>query len=209
MTKFYINEREINPPVGITSIDQILSYADKQLLPVDSVIRLVNIDGTPLLQGDFSDNSAGLFEQIRNSERVEITTGTLEEIVRDSVSEALEYIDRVEEGIPALASSFQTNPGAKTFESLRQLYEGFYWLNLLLSKLAANFNIALEDMVVQGIPVKEHNSKFIAILQQLLDSQESGDVVLISDHLEYEIIPLVPIWREMFQKLAGHTAENP
>ena len=37
-----------------------------------------------------------------------------------------------------------------------------------------------------------------SILKQLIDSQERGDVVMLSDLLEYEILPMAPIWREMF-----------
>jgi hypothetical protein len=93
---------------------------------------------------------------------------------------------------------FQMTPGPESFESLRQLYEGFYWLNLLLDKLAASFEIDLSDVLIQETPAREHHQKFITILKQLIDSHERGDLILISDILEYEILPLVPIWKEMF-----------
>jgi len=202
MTRFYINEREINPPPGIKSFDQILSHVDEENIPPNSVIRMVSIDGIPLIQDDLSKDSSDLFQQASESEKVEIVTGTVEEIVSDSISEAFEYLKRVEEGIPPLALSFQMDPGPEAFEGLRQLFEGFYWLNLLVDKLSANFKIDFDTVCIQEVPVKEHNQKYIAILKQLQDSQEKGDVVLISDLLEYEIAPIVEVWKEMFQIIA-------
>ena len=209
MTRFYVNDREINPPGGISSFDQILSYADKEQIPPNSVIRLISIDGNPLMQGEMSGDPQKIFSQISSCEKLEIITGTLQEIVRDSVSEALEYIDRVEEGISPLASMFQTDPGPEAFEGLRQLFEGFYWLNLLLDKLSGSFGVPLDEVILQGIPAQEHHRKFISILKQLQESQERRDMVLISDLLEYEIIPLIPVWRELFRLISVKVAVNP
>jgi hypothetical protein len=64
----------------------------------------------------------------------------------------------------------------------------------------------LDEVIVQGVPAGEHNKKFISVLKQLMDSQEKGDMVLISDLLEYEIAPMVPLWKEMFQIIADRTA---
>ena len=205
MTRYYVNEREITPPPGITSFDEILKHVDGNKIPPNSVVRLVSIDGNPLLQEDFTKDSDEIIKQIENGEKVEIITGTVEEIVRDSLAEAFAYIDRAEKGIPALAKKFQTDPGPESFEGLRQLYEGFYWLSLLLKKLSANFNIPVNDISIQGETAGEHHRKFIVILKQLLDSQGKGDVVLISDLLEYEIAPLIPVWKEMFHIIAEKT----
>ena len=201
MTRFYVNEREIVPPAGIKSFDEILKHVDGNQLPPNSVVRMVNIDGNPI-RDDLFEDPAGIIKRMENGEKVEIITGTVEEIVHDSLSEAFAYLERAEEGIPALAQNFQTDPGPESFRGLRQLYEGFYWLNLLLSKLSDNFEIPLDDVVVQGVPAGEHHRRFISILKQLMDSQEKGDMVLISDLLEYEIAPMVPLWKEMFQMIA-------
>ena len=204
MTRFYVNEREIVPPPGIKSFDDFLKQVDGKRLPPNSVVRMVNIDGNPI-RDDLFEDPAGIIKQMESGEKVEIITGTVEEIVHDSLSEAFAYLERAEKGIPALAQNFQADPGPESFRGLRQLYEGFYWLSLLLSKLSDNFKIPLDDVIVQGVPVGEHHRRFISILKQLMDSQAKGDMVLISDLLEYEIAPMVPIWKEMFQMIADRS----
>lgn len=199
MPRFYINEKEITSPPGMTTFNQILAYIDEEVLPPNSIVRMVRIDGTPLLNENLSRDSIDINSQISSSEKVEIVTGTEKEIICDSISETLEYLDRVEEGIPPLALQFQSDPGRGAFEGLRQLYEGLYWLNLLLDNLSSKFEIIFDDRLIQELPGKEHKRKYISILKQLQDAQERGDMVLISDLLEFEIAPMVPVWKEMFQ----------
>jgi hypothetical protein len=180
MTRFFINDREITPPMDVSTLNQVLKYIEDTHLPPNTIVRKIQIDGLPLVMESFSDGQSDIFNQIDKKDKVEFFTGTVVEIARDSIAEALDYLNRIEIATPSLITSFQTSPGQEAYDNLKHLYEGFYWLSLLLGKLGAN------------------NQKFLATLKQLIDSQNQGDFVMISDLLEYEILPLVSVWREMF-----------
>jgi len=197
MTRYFLNEREIAPPGDMSSFDQILKHVEKSHLPPDSVIRQIQVDGHPLVPESFVDPGE-ILRQMESRDRIEIFTATVLEVARDSVFEAIDYLERVETVTHSLASSFQISPGPESFQTLRQLLDGFYWLSLLLDKLAVNFKIALESCSVQGASAREHLGKFVGVLKQLIDAQERGDSTLISDLLEYEVIPTVPVWKDMF-----------
>jgi hypothetical protein len=196
MTRFFLDSREISVPFDVSSINQILKHVEDFHLAPNTVVRQIQVDGLPLVAE--SEETGDLSCQIDKRDKVEIFTGTITEIAFDSIGQACEYLDRVEAAIPSLSTAFQASPGPEAFQHLRQLYEGFYWLNLLLDKLKSNFHMRFDDALVRGIPVREHHQKFIAILKQLIESQERSDFVLISDLLQYEISPLIPVWREMF-----------
>jgi hypothetical protein len=72
-------------------------------------------------------------------------------------------------------------------------------MNMLLDRLVSNFQVRLDAVIIGGVPASQHHQKFISVLKQLIESQESGDLVLISDLLEYEILPLVGVWRELLR----------
>jgi hypothetical protein len=204
MTRYFINEREVTPPENLSAFDQILKHTEDYHLPPNSIIRQINVDGYPLISDSFQ-NPGEMLKQIENRDRIEIVTGTMSEIAHESIVEALAYFDRMESLIPSLASSFQIYPGPESFENLRQLLDGFYWINVLLDKLAISYQLVLENCLVQGISVLDHIKKFIAILKQFIDSQQRGDFVLIADLLEYEIIPIIPIWKDIFRLLLQKT----
>ncbi len=199
MTKFYVDEREVPPPMDLSSLANVLKQIEDACLPPNAVVRQIHIDGIPLTTDELSGNSSEMLQHLEARGKIEIHTGTMGEIARDSIVEALDYLDRIEAATPSLASSFQFSPGPESFENLRQLYEGLYWLNLLLERLQTGFHILLEDAVIQGVPAREHHRKFIAVLKQMIDSQEKSDFALIADLIEYEILPMVPVWREMFK----------
>jgi hypothetical protein len=181
-----------------SSFEKLLDHIEEYDLPPNSVIRSIHVDGLPITTNSLKEDSSGIFKEMENRDKVEIVTGTIHEIALDSISEAMDYLDRVETATPSLAAGFQISPGPEAFESLRELYEGFYWLTLLMDKLETNFHLSLDDISIQGMPAREHHQKFISILKQLIDSQERGDFVLVADLLEYEVLPQAPIWKEMF-----------
>jgi hypothetical protein len=190
---------EITPPSDVSSLSQILKHVEASCLPPDSVVRQIQIDGLPFIPDGSDTNHTEIFNQMEMREKVEIFTGTITEVANDSIAEALEYLDRIESATPSLAESFRVSPGPEAFENLRQLCEGFYWLNLLLDKLGTTFQANLKDCYIRDLSAPEYYQKFISVLKQLVESQENRDFILISDLLEYEILPLVPVWREILR----------
>jgi len=195
MTRYFINDREIAAPTNFTSFDQLLKHMEESHLASDTVIRQICVDGNQFtleaLKGSAVDN-------IENRERVEIFTSPLMEVAKDSIEGALEYLSRVEMLTPALSVKFQDSPDADAFQNLKQLYEGFYCISILLGKLAARYNINLGEAIVRDVRVQEHLGKFISVLKQLIECKQNGDYTLIADILEYEILPEVPIWKDIF-----------
>jgi hypothetical protein len=203
MARIFVDEREIpSPPPGISSMDEVLKHIENNYLHPNHVIRQVQVDGLPMLPDGLEERTFDLSEGIEKREKVEVTTGSLREIAHDSVIEAASYLDRIESVIPSLASSFQVYPGPEAFKNLKELYTGFYWLNILLDRLKTAFEIPFSDISLRGVPVHAHHQKFISILQQLVDSQEKGDFVLVADLLEYEILSIIPVWKELFTSIA-------
>jgi hypothetical protein len=197
MTRFFVDNKEIAPPMDISSLSQILKQVESTHLPANSVVRKIHIDGLPFAPDGFAGESAGNLNTIASKNTVEIFTGTLGEIAQESVGEALAYLDRIEAAIPSLAEGFRFCPSSESFENLRHLCEGFYWLNMLIDRLDASFRMQLETILIRGIPAPQHHQNFISVLKQLIESQEAGDLVVVSDLLEYEIAPMVAVWREM------------
>jgi hypothetical protein len=195
MTRYFINDREIAAPADFTSFDKLLKYMEESHLEPDTVIRQIFIDGHPYTLDALDD---GTIKSIENLEKIEIVTSPLVVVARDSIEGALEYLSRVEMLAPSLSIKFQDYPDADAFQNLKQLYEGFYFINLLLERLSVSYGIKLGEAIIGDISVQEHLEKFISVLKQLNECKENRDYALIADILEYEIIPIVPIWKEIF-----------
>jgi hypothetical protein len=196
MTRYFINDREIAAPTNFASFDQLLKHMEESHLASDTVIRQICVDGNQFTLDALKDPA---FDGIENKERIEIFTSPLIEVAKDSIDGALEYLSRVEMLTPALSNRFQDSPDADAFQNLKQLYEGFYFISILLGKLSASYNIRLGEAIVRDVSVQEHLEKFISVLKQLIECKQNGDYMLIADILEYEILPGVPVWKDIFE----------
>jgi hypothetical protein len=195
MTKYFIDDKEIEVSAKFSSFEQFLKYVEVSHLISGRIVRRIYIDGQLFSHEDLNHGSVSYIE---TKGKIEIFTSTIGEVSKESIEEAKEYLARVERLAPALCAKFQDFPDADAFQDLRNLYEGYYVINVLLEKLSANYCLKFEDIFVRNVSIQEHLQKFISVLKQLIECKQNRDVALVADILEYEILPGVPIWKEIF-----------
>jgi len=201
MTRYYVNGREVEIPSDFPSFDQKLKYVEDQYLEPAAIIREVHVDGCPIAPESIHSSDRN-FDLTDNMEKIEIFTGTLAEIAVESIAGAKEYLLQIESAAPALAVKFQDFPESEDFSSLGSLCEGFYFLSILLDKLASGYQLKLDEINVRGVAVSEHLQKFAEVVKQLNEAQEKQEYLLIADTIEYEILPIVPVWMEIFEAIS-------
>ena len=201
MTRYYVNGREVEVASEFASFDQMLKQIEDRFLEPTAIIREVHVNGSPvapeLLHND--NRNSG---QTSEWEKIEIFTGTLAEIAAESIAGARDYLIKVENAAPALAVKFQDFPEPEDFGSLGSLCEGFYFLSMLLEKLANGYQLKFNEIIVRGTSVADHLQKFAGIVKQLNEAQEKQEYLLIADTIEYEILPIVPVWNDIFEAVS-------
>jgi len=199
MTRLFVDQREIpNQIPEAASLDLVVRYVEEKHMRPDSVIREIRVDGLPFGSESFGSDPSALLMALEQKQRIDVTTGTIKEIARDSIQEAIAYLARAEAITPSLAVSFQLSPGPGAFENLKQFYEGFSCLTNLLGRLETSLHVSLDEVSVGGMSARQLYLKLVPILKQLVEAQEKTDFILIADLLEYEILPLVPQWKNLF-----------
>jgi len=198
MTRLYIDAREVPCTVpDLSTLADLLRHVEQNYLPPDCVVRQINLDGTPLRVSEIEQD----YIQLRDS--VEIFTGTVSDAAAESAEEAVSFLERAESGVPQLAVDLKESPGPAVHESLRQLYEGFFWLSLLLDRLRATLRLDLDQLLVCGASAATHQRRLAEVLRQLIDAQKSEDFDAISLLLESEILAMVPIWKKMLVEITA------
>ena len=191
---------EVEVPSAFLSFDQMLKHVEDRYLEPAAIIREVHVDGRPLALESLRDNDVSL-DQNCDLRKIEIYTGTLAEIAMESITGAQDYLVKIENAAPALAIKFQDFPESEDFGNLGSLCEGFYVLSILLDKLASGYQLKLNEIIVHGRAVSEHLHKFADIVKQLNDAQEKKEYLLIADTIEYEILPIIQVWKDIFEAL--------
>ncbi len=201
MTRVYVDEKEVLlPPSSFGSLQAIVKQIEAHVLPPDMVIRQILVDGVPLFSRQSEEPGSPPQLSAAASEKVEIATGTLKEIARDSIQEALSYLDRVEAAIPSIVTGFRVAPGPEAFGQLKQLLDGFYWIHLLQDRIGAAFK-SPSKLPGYGTEARDCLLRSASIFGQLVEAQEKNDYVLIADLLEFEVVPTIPGWKSLLAAL--------
>src|SRR5512145_2502164 len=84
MTRFFINNKEIAPPLDRSSLSEVLKQVELEHLPPNSVVRKIQLDGRSVEPNAFSDKTHESAYRIDGQNTVEIFTGSLNDIARES-----------------------------------------------------------------------------------------------------------------------------
>jgi hypothetical protein len=107
-------------------------------------------------------------------------------MIKSILASASEYIERAVPEISALSDEFYRGPEQGTWAKLQQLIEGIQWINSgagAVANYSKSFSSLYEYIkVTVGMGEK---------LAELVEAVKSSDMVLISDLLNYEVIPML------------------
>lgn len=119
-------------------------------------------------------------------------------LMKETVETANEYIDRLVEGADAISGYIQGGREDKGLMISADLIDGLNWLMDVL-----NLTRLLQERCGEVIGT-EQCSKLFSVL---IEAFENRDYVLLSDVLEYELIPALKDWQGRFQEILSKTGD--
>lgn len=99
---------------------------------------------------------------------------------------ANEYINNVQKAIPEIIENYRNGQEVQASEKMILLIEGLQWLDEVIRLTQEHTSIDREDS--------------ISLYQEILEAMENGDIILLSDLMEYELIPILSLWKEQFEE---------
>ncbi|WP_408955670.1 hypothetical protein [Natroniella sp. ANB-PHB2] len=154
-------------------------------------------------QKDITRFSAQELESIKPIDHLEILAKTPREITLDSLKEAENYLPRLISGIDEIINSFSQGEKSKAYKLLNQALEGFQWLSILIDNLETISDSIYEDMDLNRV-IKNWESN----LNEFLTAFENQDIILLSDILEYELLPVLEEYLEIIKDLNENLEEQ-
>ncbi|QTL96937.1 hypothetical protein GM661_02570 [Iocasia frigidifontis] len=152
-----------------------------------SVVYQVIADGQ-----DITNYTEEEFEDLGVIEHLEIVARGVKELTLETIKEAEnfvpEFIERIEKFIVRI------NDGTETarFIMIEQLLETLDWLNTLLE----NIRSIVDEKETVDLEQNEFFTKWKGTMVSLSEGIEKKDLVLISDVLEYELIPVLEEYQQ-------------
>lgn len=174
----YVNNNAIDLSLKFDNISSIVKYAEKIAAESDSVVEALAVNGVMI--EEIMDLSA---EEI---EKIEIFTKKTGIVILESLQEMNIYIEKMNMGISDTVRMFHEDNEREAMNRLNEIAEGLDWIYRILDSAEK-----LNKIDFKEIEFKDIFDKFKNLIPEMLESLENKDTILLSDLLNYEMLPLV------------------
>lgn len=197
---------------------------------IDGQVKSFNLNGTDslatMLEGLNSDLAKGgrfiasllvngeeVVDSISEKSRrldgidsIEITTETPVCLVGKILDEGQNYIDGLRDCLMKVAGHF-TSGSECADDSFAEAVQGLQWFVQMTDFIECTLKLDLQKLLSNGRPVAEYVNSLNGILQEIVNAQEGSDPVLLADIIEYDLVPHLEEWKEIYtlfeRELAG------
>jgi hypothetical protein len=188
---------------------------------IDGQVKSFNLNGTDslatMLEGVNSDLAKGgrfiasllvngeeVVDSISEKSRrldgidsIEITTETPVRLVGKILDEGQNYIDGLRDCLMKVAGHF-TSGSECADDSFAEAVQGLQWFVQMTDFIECTLNLDFQKLLRNGRPVAEYVNSLNGILQEIVNAQEGSDPVLLADIIEYDLVPHLEEWKEIY-----------
>lgn len=127
-----------------------------------------------------------------------------EKIISQCIDDATQYLPILTDGLRNVSRLCQEGREGEGVNQFLEAIEGLEWLASLMQGIST-FNIQRNGIKPSEKPFDQLTIEYNEKLIELLSAWENGDFVLISDLIEYELVPLLD---EIVAAFQGNLAGN-
>ncbi len=191
--RIYIDRREeeMELPPG-TSLSEVIDRLRCDRILGERVITRVKVNGQELLEDE-----NGLYPDLQSDEieSLELKTGLPADMAHQGLDDAREYLQKLNPGIEKTAELFRLGEASKANEYYAHCVDGINWFIHVLEGVRQVMKLNFQDLSFKGEPVQSHVEKLQQIIRQMWSVQVEEDWVMLSDLLEYELLPIMEAWK--------------
>lgn len=176
------------------SLGQMIDQICSQKIPGDRVITQIRVNGEELLEDE-----NGLYPDIPGDvvDSLELKTGLAEEMAKQGLSHARDYLEKLNPGIEKTAELFRTGADAKALDQYGRCMDGINWFIQILEGARQVMGLDYKIIHFNKVSVHAYLENLHENIREMLKVQCDEDWVMLSDLLEYEMLPMMDGWKEI------------
>ncbi|MDK2901911.1 MAG: hypothetical protein PWR14_815 [Thermosediminibacterales bacterium] len=178
-----VSEEYINDNMNFVDLNEILKKIEENLKRFNKLYKEIKINGMSI--DEFVNKSENIEVSI-----LEITSTTREEIIAESIETAKDYLPKLRDGLHEVLRLFHEGKDQEAISLFISAVDGLEWFNSFLN------GMQLTDLEVNSKKITDYQQ----MMKGLLDAWEMQDFLLVSDIIEYELIPLIEENLETIQR---------
>jgi len=193
--RIYVDKQEEKievPPES--SLGEIIDRICSQRVSEDRVITHIRVNGQ-----EFLEDENGLYPDVPGNEidSLELQTGLSEEMANQGLSDARDYLERLNPGIEKTAELFRLGEDSKALNQYGRCMDGINWFIQILEGTRQVMGLDYQRILFNKVSVQSYVENLEENIREMLNAQCDEDWVMLSDLLEYELLPIMEGWKEI------------
>jgi hypothetical protein len=188
-----------NKPITSTdtdcnSLEDLANNLLSKHIPPNDVITKITADDLALLIDE--DNSL-LDNRIDQYQSIDFSTKSSLELVIESLDQCNQYIDVIVDSIHDVFDCYQSNKISRANQRLVDVIDTIQMFTTLVSNITKSMKgqHKVDEDAYQ--PIIELELTMLATLKALIPAQESRDIIMLCDLIEYELVDNLTQWKEI------------
>ncbi|MGM0508353.1 MAG: hypothetical protein ACQERZ_04230 [Fusobacteriota bacterium] len=171
-------------------IDEVNSFLEKQDVSITKImVNDINIDNVENID-------------ISQVEKIEFDAKNSVELLLESIQELNIYLNKMDVGIKKVVEYLNEDSNQKALNFIISVIDGLEWIYNVLGSIN---DVVLEKYDINML--KKIFYEYEDILENLLDSLEEKDMIMLADILEFEMLEKIEEIKEKLPKLYDEIVE--
>ena len=181
----------------INNLEEILINLSDTSIPPNHLVGSVMINGN-----EFSEVFPGQAKEIAavNINDLDIKTVSLEKLAEAAINDSVFLVKDIIASINKTAELFRIYDETEASEKMAQIIDPLRALVVFINSTRIDLKWDFENDQIDGHPIVEDWEKLHSVIDELKLTQEEGDWILYADLLEYELIPVLNVWVNIFEE---------
>lgn len=146
---------------------------------------------------EVAGNSEEGSRRLEGIDSIEITTETPVCLAGKILGEGEDFIDGLKDFLMQVAGSYSAGRDSAD-SSFAEAVQGLQWFVQMTQFIESALKLDFQLLLLKGRPVSEYVNNLNGILLEIVDAQEGCDPVMLADLLEYDLVPHLEEWKEIY-----------
>jgi hypothetical protein len=189
--------RDISTSAGISpgknqTLGQIYAELVQSLVYSGEIVTSVEVNGERLEGGRIWNLSSLPITQV---EVLDVMTKEITDMVHEIMTSADVHLKHLVTLSEKTATLYRVGDELLAHEQFGQCVSSLQWFLKSLDVLRGFLQLDFENLTIGNMPVENALQELVPLMDELLQAQADGDVILLADLLEYELASKVKQWR--------------
>jgi cell fate (sporulation/competence/biofilm development) regulator YmcA (YheA/YmcA/DUF963 family) len=193
-----INGSLVNKSIeNINNLEEILINLSDTSIPPNHLVGSVMINGN-----EFSEVFPGQAKEIAavNINDLDIETVSFEKFAEAAIKDSAFFVKNIIASVNKTAELFRIYDETEANEKMAQIIDPLRALVVFINSTRVDLKWDFENDQIDGHPIVKDWEKLHGVIDELKLTQEEGDWILYADLLEYELVPVLNVWVNIFEE---------